>query len=585
MKSFRFSICIIVILFLLRPVSAQNTTDYYARGVIFRNQGKIPMALFAWVNGRNKLAKQGKTDPRIAFAFIETATQFNKNNYFPLASTMYLECLTRENFEKYPGFFIEEANRMMPLFMEHNEKDPVDNWKMLIENRDARLAIEIKKYWIENDREPFNEINERLIEHWKRIGYSRNNFLNADNTVYGTDDRALFWIKYGKPDIMKSWVDPYTPGPYGKFVQITYDIWIYRNLYPEQKESVIHGFGYARPVWGGEMRFRHLETFEQLGGGAEFYYRLSHLDEFFYDRYALKAGGYSRHFLSEEDKHDPAKYDAPLEKSDMDDLIQPVNIISENMRFLDENNNPEMAVVAMSTPVNMFSRHSISHTLKIYDADYNEIRQIEEYPEGKLDNVSFFNVEHKDSTTNYFLVARAFEEPVDSLNTVHIGRSPLDEKPPLNPDPELLELSDLITGVDLPDYIDREQFPYPIVPSKGLYIGDPLKVYLEIYHLYLGPEGKAQYEIKYQIDKWRKKGFWYDVPEYRKKEDRISRSSSYESLTRTATEEVEFDISNIKVGRYVFTIKVTDLLSGQIRSRKGEFEIKEYEEEEKEKKK
>ncbi|MCP4724783.1 MAG: GWxTD domain-containing protein [bacterium] len=576
MKIVKLSISISLLLFMVMTAAAQTTTDYYTRGVMLRNQGKIPMALFAWVNGRNILAEEGKTDPRLAIAFIGTATQFNKKNYYPLASTMYLESMTRENFEKYPETFIEEAKRMMPLFMEHNKKKPVDDWKMLIENRDPQLAIEIKKYWIEQDREPYNEKNERLIEHWNRIGYSRNNFLNADNTIYGTDDRALFWIKYGKPDVMKRWKDPYTPGPYGKFVSIYYDIWIYRNLYADQEDSVIHGFGYARPVWGGDLRFRHLQTFEQLGASAEFYYRLSHLDEWFYDRYSYKAGQYSSHFITETDKHDPAKYDAPLEKSEMDDLIRPVNIISELMRFLSEDNIPEIAVVAMSTPVNMFSAHSVAHTLKIYDEDYNEIDQIEEYPEGKLDNVSFFNVEHKDSTTNYFLVARAFEEPVDSLNTIHIGRSPLEEKPPLDPNPELLELSDLITGIDIPEYIDRELFPYPIIPTKELYIGDPLKVYMEIYHLYLGSEGKAQYTIKYQIDKWRKKGFWYDVPEYRKREDRISRSSSYESLTRAVKEEVEFDISNIKPGKYVFTVEVTDLLSGQIKSRKGEFEIKEH---------
>ena len=65
LKPFRFSITITVILYLTIPVSAQNPVDHYTKGLMLKNSGKVPMALFAWVNGRNTLAREGKTDPRI----------------------------------------------------------------------------------------------------------------------------------------------------------------------------------------------------------------------------------------------------------------------------------------------------------------------------------------------------------------------------------------------------------------------------------------------------------------------------------------------------------------------------------------
>ncbi|MCP4726466.1 MAG: GWxTD domain-containing protein [bacterium] len=615
MKSVKLTILFTILLYSITPVNAQNTSRYYERGVGLKEMGKIPMALFAWVNGRNILAKEGKSDPRIAIAFIETATQYKKENYYPLAVKMYLESITRENFEKYPDTIIEEAERILPLLMEYNKKDLVNEWKDLIENRDPALAIKIKGYWVEADRTPFTEKNERLIEHWERIAYSRENFTRKTNTVYGTDDRGIYWVKFGKPSIIESSFEnkaignPITTGSgfrnrpvggFGKGFQgdirgsmeaLEFEVWVYKNLYPGQQESVVHIFGEAPGAGNGAFSFKHVESFEdfvptnKIGGGSPFageqglYFRLAHLDPWFYDRFVEASDPYVRSTsIKMWDHNDLAKYDAPLEKSEMDDKIRPVNIITTQTRILDDNNNPKMSILAISSPVNIFSEYSVQHTLKIHDADYNETEQIEQYPDVHMDNLSFITFDHVDSTTKYLIVSRAFEEPVDSVETIHIGRASLKEKTPLDPNPEKLELSDLITGIEIPEQINKDQFPYPILPAENIYAGEPLKVYLEIYHLFMSTEGKAKYEITYQIDKWRPEGWLYDVPEYRKQQDRVSRTAVYESMTRTAREAIEFDVTSLKEGRYVFTIGIIDMISGQTKSRSGDFEIRKLEE-------
>ncbi len=606
MKSIRKTIIALIFLSLFTQGFTQNSKDHYERGMKLLEAGKAPMALFAWINGRNQLAKEGKSDPRLAIAFIENATKFIRENYYPLAAKMYLESMTRENFRQYPKTIIAEAERILPLLMEYNKKDLVDEWKTLIQNMDPELAIKIKGYWIEADRTPFAENNERLIEHWERIAYARENFTRKTDTVYGTDDRGLYWVKLGKPDVMTSSFenkaldaetidDPVHKGYHGAVVgsmdAIEFEVWVYKNLYPGQKESVVHIFGEAAGATNGAFSFRHLESFEdfvptnKISGGSPFggevglYFRLSRLDPWFYDRFTEASDPYMRSTtIKERDHHDPAKYDAPLEVSELDKSIRPVNIITAQTRILNEDNLPQMSILAISSPVNIFSEYSVQHILKIHDGDYNEIEQIEQYPDVHLDNLSFITFDHVDSTNKYLIVSRAFEEPVDSVKTIHTGRAALKEKTPLNPDPEKLELSDLITGIEIPEEINKEHFPYPILPAENIYAGEPLKVYLEIYHLFMGPEGKAQYEIKYQIDKWRPEGWLYDVPEYRKREDRIARTAVYESMTRTAKEAIEFDVTSLKAGRYVFTIDVRDMLSGQGKSRSGEFEIRKMEE-------
>jgi GWxTD domain-containing protein len=43
-----------------------------------------------------------------------------------------------------------------------------------------------------------------LIEHWERIAYARKKYNLGSYTAYGTDDRGLIYIKYGKPTRIKS---------------------------------------------------------------------------------------------------------------------------------------------------------------------------------------------------------------------------------------------------------------------------------------------------------------------------------------------------------------------------------------------
>ncbi|MFC1564401.1 hypothetical protein ACFL6G_05655, partial [candidate division KSB1 bacterium] len=438
-------------------------------------------------------------------------------------------------------------------------------------------------------------------------------FTFYKNSVYGTDDRGVYFVKFGPPDQIVKNYENLNPnditriigrpevaisdqgfverergysGVRGDFEMIRYEIWIYRNMYPGQKQSIIHIFAEAPGVLG--RSFRHYESLEDLvphyrSNNTPFawlYFKLSGIDEWFYDRFVYADLGYASTSIQNIDHNDPPKFDAPLEKSILDDIITPVRVVSGLTRILDEKNKPAINILVISSPYNMISEYSMMHTLKILDGKYNEIDRLTQIPGKLMENISVFRLDHADSTRTFIAAAEAFEEPVDSISTRHIGRSILKEKAPLDPDPGKLELSDIISGIDFPENIEAGNFPYKIIPTDKIYRGDALKVYLEIYHLFLDAEGKGRYEITYTIEKKRREGWLYDVPRYRRKGDTVSRTSAYEASSVTVRETVGFDISSLKEGKYTFSVTVKDLISMQEKSRAGEFEILQLEEKE-----
>lgn len=54
-----------------------------------------------------------------------------------------------------------------------------------------------KKFWASRDPDPATEVNERLVEHYRRVMYARENFSRSQ---YPWDRRGEIYIRYGEPD-------------------------------------------------------------------------------------------------------------------------------------------------------------------------------------------------------------------------------------------------------------------------------------------------------------------------------------------------------------------------------------------------
>lgn len=255
--------------------------DPYLRGKALGNDGDKAAALEYWDSVYESMKKDGRSDPRIGFRYIEWAVTSWEVDRYKRATEIHAWGLESVFEERFYEAVKREVQMTGPLL-----DDPTrDYWRDLLEKRDDRLFQEIRNFWDRRNIVPSSDYNERLIEHWERIRDARTFFTRNDNTVYGTDDRGLIYVRLGPPDrkdtgmldaegmevrnrlydlvdfeliglsqvynLQSNILMGYSPGPY--------EYWRYDNISDEG--PVIYLFG--QPSWG-EQRFRLLESLEDF---------------------------------------------------------------------------------------------------------------------------------------------------------------------------------------------------------------------------------------------------------------------------------------------------------------------------------
>ncbi|MCG8605890.1 GWxTD domain-containing protein [bacterium] len=188
----------------LASESEPNLDKYYNQGLEYKKSGDWNKALQAWLTGSQQLQRAGRSNPQIGFAFIELVAEMQVRKAYSLANQIYFWGLSGgESFDH--GREIKEAlekeiDRIAPLM----EDRDAATLKRLLKKRDPSFFDQIKQFWQERDPTPSTTLNERLLEHWERIAYARKNYNMANTTPYQTDDRGLIYVKYGRPDRVKS---------------------------------------------------------------------------------------------------------------------------------------------------------------------------------------------------------------------------------------------------------------------------------------------------------------------------------------------------------------------------------------------
>ncbi|MCH8286561.1 hypothetical protein IIB79_08560 [candidate division KSB1 bacterium] len=85
-----------------------------------------------------------------------------------------------------------------------------------------------------------------------------------------------------------------------------------------------------------------------------------------------------------------------------------------------------------------------------------------------------------------------------------------------------------------------------------------------------GSDDRANYRVTVEIESRKKEGILLRIFQ-RIEKDIVSVSSTYSSATNRALEHVSFDISGLEPAEYELRMTVTDLLSGQYKTRIGMF--------------
>ncbi len=173
-------------------LEAQPRTPYQ-KGLELLYQGHIEQALDKWENYYDEFQR---IDSRAGFHYIEVVTDQSISGRYESATNMYYKALSNGVGVNSRIAIRQEIERLKPIIGDGISRQWLEWW----ENENGKLHSDMTGFWVQLDPTPATEVNERLIEHWQRIASAREQFTRNSSTIYGTDDRALIYIRYGSPD-------------------------------------------------------------------------------------------------------------------------------------------------------------------------------------------------------------------------------------------------------------------------------------------------------------------------------------------------------------------------------------------------
>jgi GWxTD domain-containing protein len=619
---------------LAAPASAQGTTgDPFDVGLRIRDAGDWRQALEVWESAWDSLSFEGAYDPRIGIAYLETVTSNAHKPGYELGSEMYLWGLSTDELDRYAEALAEEVARIEPLLGD----DDKGRLPVLLEDRNPLLSYELKRFWIELDPTPSTRYNERLIEHWERIAYARDRYTNGRYTVYDTDDRGEYYVRYGPPhkreagtmgsreSELQFWIrdldDRNQLRRYDK--SPSYEVWVYEQI--NDDELVFLLFGQK----DGSGRYQLLDgpadliapeaysasTRRYTPGGirAGFF-----LELFYYSEISSIGGPWGARFdelnrawgwnqseamlrggigpdLSPPSESELEAFKYRWEQEDRyaktwvpeiptlsvhDFGTRFLNLRAWAFRTLSEENQPRVTVVALSAPRIDVERtqdlrrdlgvpeFTLGHTLIVRDERLEEVGRMPSVASSPRGDISLFPLRHVDRQMHFTVITDAHSEsPSMTASERPPGRAYITTDEPLNPDPDRLELSDLVTGVPPWQAIDADILPFPIVPSARIWEEEGLRVYIEAYHLRPDPNGVHGLTADFVVRAVDEEGEPTDDPEP------VTLSVDLEEASPTAGRSFDLDVRELPIGRYRLDVTITDRVSGDRKTRSADFEI------------
>lgn len=644
-RFFRPALAAALVVHALVPLAAsgqEGAADPYVRGSELVDSGDWLGALALWDEARESLGAAGRSDPRIGIAYIETAVAHDALGYFESACDVYRWGFSGNNLDEHAEVVRQEAERIIPLLQ------PPDTliWRSELEQGADVIAGRIRRYWVERDPTPGTSVNERLLEHWRRIGYARENYTKNRSTIYGTDDRGLIYVKYGEPGLtragflgateveLRAWVtDPFARNTLRRLdSKPAYEVWVYDSLRPGQLTYFLFGNE------GGSGRFALVGGVEDLinreawspstrrympGGVKAFYY----LQLFYYADVSAVGGPYLTRYeqlnvlwgqaqsratsfgtgimapresdveafdlrFKQENRSDPAFQPVFAVRTELRVRERTVELVPWPVRVLSDENEPRLILLAMSSLGRQVRslgeadealsltdapqpEAQVKHTLIIHDGAYEEIGRVDNWVGGGGQGVSTFTLRHMDTTLHYTVVAEAYNEmpaamsdtaapPAQAVEPTAVARTVLEHPDPLSMRRDSLELSDIITGIEVPGDYAEGTLPFPLLPSRKIWKPDPVKVYLEVYHLALDDDGRARFRTDFEV-----------TPVMAQVEEQTERTITLRLDFESETDRraVAVDITNVPVGAFHLRVRVTDLISGQEKSRVVPLEV------------
>lgn len=518
----RTPIPIAVLAATLAAVPQEAPCDAYERGLALIAADSVEDALVLWVAARTGVPGPAVEDPRIGRAFVEAVAASGLTDYEELATDMFYWGLSANTaaVEPYRTEILEEGRRTYALedsllaryWAERGAEDP------------AALARELERYWLERDPTPATRVNERLIEHWRRVAHARGEFLYNRTSPYGTDERGTFHVRYGEPDtIFRGFLSVSSRDERETGLSMLmairfdkrprYEIWEYRRLHADSLTQFlfgnIRGDGVFRLVTGIHQlipfeagfnnRLRPAIEYAYYSdvahAGGRFAPRFDELYRMRHSDFTISGGLEGVSLRHRSDDLRAARRPRPAAVSDFD--RRPRNSLAAQAARILDGHAPRILVLAVSSPVwtprtdaislglgNALAARVASHTVVLRDPAFNELVRAEMLPLGGRDDASTAVLRHTRAIGHLSVVAEYGTPgiPWNHWTAALPGHAHFTPGPPLSPPGDGFQVSDLIVGIAPPAELDLGDMPVPLLPTTRVWRGDPLRVYFEIYH-------------------------------------------------------------------------------------------------------
>lgn len=285
------------------------------------------------------------------------------------------------------------------------------------------------------------------------------------------------------------------------------------------------------------------------------------------DRYVLR------------DRHDPiTPPEAPVlsdyEGTSRDELVV------QTVRTLSDDDEPRLVLMALSSPRLWVGSRSVRdrridlpgywmrHTLIVRDETLTEVGRLTERVTSARGDVSTFVLRHIPRPLHLTITAETLKEDAVAPETgpPFPGQAHITPRAPLSTDPEVFEMSDLVTGTMPSESLDLSSLPFPLLPTRRLWRRDPLRLYLELYHLET-ERGVGQIRADFRVLPLDDDG------EIDVSRDPVTLSVDLESNGSTYREAFDMTLRDQEEGRYRVEVEVTDLLAGETLRRTAEIEL------------
>ncbi len=433
-----------------------------------------------------------------------------------------------------------------------------------------------RKFWVSRDPTPLTALNERKLEHYRRVWYARNRF---SRNVYPWDNRGEVYVRYGEPDYKSDSNSPnftinpeveelkrkvservnplgtdYTWGPsYPIEDNVRWERWVYLDLgidltFTDQVSNGRYIFAPPPPsssILSPALMAELMESSpsEQASRAFEVAPAIYYHD---YDAKPLNVPNYLATFKGDEGRTRLELYYGVIESEFEPTFIRGREVLS------------------------------LESGIVVFDRDWNEtysgIDTTKWFPSSISRSVFIGQKEINLQPGEYHLITQ-FRDPISGR--IQIYKRALEIR---SYDIDRVKVSDLelasgISSVGDNDnrFIKNDLKIIPL-PTRMYHVGDIAHIYFEIYNLRRGKRfGGTQYRVTYWIvaSEDGKKGIYGRMKGLLGfgRKHKVGISSEESDLARDIPMHLSIDLSDQKPGRLVLKVEITDLNSNANDSR------------------